>query len=91
MNKNVKFTLLPFIFTLHFPLLLKLLVLLTALRLRIVAAFAIIASIAQVIGAGVQIAEYINNQLESQSVHIIETNNPKLIQTKQLHTYTNPG
>ncbi|MCC5662704.1 hypothetical protein LC653_01850 [Nostoc sp. CHAB 5784] len=53
---------------------------------RIVAAFAIIASIAQVIGAGVRIAEYINNQSESQSVHIIQRNSPKLTQTKQFHS-----
>ena len=53
---------------------------------RIVAAFAIIASITQVIGAGVRIAEYINNQSESQSMHIIERNNPKQTQTKQFHS-----
>ncbi|MGI2902840.1 hypothetical protein [Tolypothrix sp. VBCCA 56010] len=44
---------------------------------RIVAAFAIIASIAQVIGVGVQIAEYINSQPESH-VHINPQNYPKI-------------
>ena len=53
---------------------------------RIVAAFAIIASIAQVIGTGVRIAEYINNQSESQSVHIIDRNSPEPTQIEQFHS-----
>jgi len=50
---------------------------------RIVAAFAIIASIAQVIGVVVQIAEYINNQSEPHSIEVTHSNSPKITQAKQ--------
>lgn len=49
----------------------------------IAAAFAIIASIAQVIGVIVQIPEYINNQSESHSIEVTHSNSPKITQAKQ--------